>query len=187
MGGLAAATFAAWGLWGGELSCSAAVAAMAFAGFLPFNVPKASIFLGDAGSHMAGYLAAAFALSLPADDLVLRVEQMILVCFVPLFELVFITTIRIFASTLLQVAFSAALAARHWAPFVLEVRDLWPAFLVELGLVRSRVVVVEGLGLLEAQAYATADQVVAASPAFSPYLARLRLTLTRHEVQAINC
>ncbi len=30
----------------------------ALLGFLPFNFPKASIFLGDAGSHLIGYLLA---------------------------------------------------------------------------------------------------------------------------------
>lgn len=34
----------------------------AFAGFLPFNYPKATMFLGDAGSHLAGYLLAVIAI-----------------------------------------------------------------------------------------------------------------------------
>lgn len=33
----------------------------AFAGFLPFNFPRASSFLGDGGSHLAGYLMAVLA------------------------------------------------------------------------------------------------------------------------------
>lgn len=34
----------------------------AFFGFLPFNYPKATMFLGDAGSHLAGYLVAVIAI-----------------------------------------------------------------------------------------------------------------------------
>ncbi|MGC8887427.1 MAG: MraY family glycosyltransferase [Verrucomicrobiia bacterium] len=33
-----------------------------FIGFLPFNYPKATMFLGDAGSHFAGYLVAVIAI-----------------------------------------------------------------------------------------------------------------------------
>ena len=33
-----------------------------FLGFLPFNFPRASIFLGDAGSHLAGFLVAVLAI-----------------------------------------------------------------------------------------------------------------------------
>ena len=33
----------------------------ALAGFLPFNFPRARIFLGDAGSHLVGYLLATLA------------------------------------------------------------------------------------------------------------------------------
>lgn len=34
----------------------------AFAGFLPYNFPKARAFLGDAGSHLAGYCLAVLAI-----------------------------------------------------------------------------------------------------------------------------
>lgn len=34
----------------------------AFLGFIPYNYPKASAFLGDAGSHLAGYLLAVIAI-----------------------------------------------------------------------------------------------------------------------------
>lgn len=34
----------------------------AFSGFLPYNFPKASAFLGDAGSHLSGYLLAVIAI-----------------------------------------------------------------------------------------------------------------------------
>jgi len=34
----------------------------ALAGFLPFNFPKAGVFLGDSGSHLVGYLMAVLAI-----------------------------------------------------------------------------------------------------------------------------
>lgn len=34
----------------------------AFIGFLPYNYPRASVFLGDAGSHLAGYLLSVMAI-----------------------------------------------------------------------------------------------------------------------------
>ncbi|MEY2410178.1 MAG: UDP-GlcNAc:undecaprenyl-phosphate/decaprenyl-phosphate GlcNAc-phosphate transferase [Verrucomicrobiota bacterium] len=38
------------------------LAAGALLGFLPFNFPRASVFLGDAGSHLTGYLLAVLAI-----------------------------------------------------------------------------------------------------------------------------
>jgi UDP-GlcNAc:undecaprenyl-phosphate/decaprenyl-phosphate GlcNAc-1-phosphate transferase len=38
------------------------VACGAFLGFLPFNFPRATVFLGDAGSHLIGYLLAILAI-----------------------------------------------------------------------------------------------------------------------------
>jgi len=38
------------------------VSAGALAGFLPFNYPRASVFLGDSGSHLVGYLLAVLAI-----------------------------------------------------------------------------------------------------------------------------
>lgn len=65
-------------------------------GFLVFNRPPATIFLGDAGSHLIGYLLAALALTggrhTPAWP---YLGAMTLVVAVFLFELVFITTVRI--------------------------------------------------------------------------------------------
>lgn len=90
--------------------------------------------------------AARFVRSLPAPDLV-------------------------FASTppLPQVALSIALAARHRCPLVLEVRDLWPAFLYEVGVLRSGATRL-GLEWLESFAYHAADSVLVVAPAFAPYL-----------------
>ncbi len=46
---------------GGPVACLALALVAACAGFLPFNLPRASIFLGDAGSGALGYLLAALA------------------------------------------------------------------------------------------------------------------------------
>lgn len=52
---------------GGEVALAGVALAAACAGFLPFNLPRARIFLGDVGSGALGYLLAALAaLSLPA-------------------------------------------------------------------------------------------------------------------------
>ena len=64
----------------------------------------------------------------------------------------------------------AVLLARRWrVPMVLELRDLWPAFLEELELVRSRSALA-ALRRLETLAYRSASAIVSASPAFRPYL-----------------
>ena len=77
----------------------------------------------------------------------------------------------VFASTppLPQIALAVALAAHFRSPMLLEVRDLWPSFLIDAGLVRSRIVR-RGLAALEAAAYGCAARIVSASPAFRPYL-----------------
>lgn len=72
----------------------AAAALGACLGFLPFNVPRASMFLGDAGSHLLGFLVAALALAGPSRGLSLAPELLLLVL-VPLYELVFITSVRL--------------------------------------------------------------------------------------------
>lgn len=54
--------------WAGAIQGQYLVAILAFLicggllGFFPFNFPKASAFLGDAGSHLAGFLAAVLAI-----------------------------------------------------------------------------------------------------------------------------
>lgn len=54
--------------WSAALQGQYLVALLAFAscgallGFLPYNYPKASVFLGDAGSHLVGYLLAVLAI-----------------------------------------------------------------------------------------------------------------------------
>ncbi len=68
----------------------------ALLGFLPYNSPPASIFLGDAGSHLLGFAAAAgLAAVSRATPPWPGVPGALLVLGVPLFEAVFITSIRI--------------------------------------------------------------------------------------------
>jgi UDP-GlcNAc:undecaprenyl-phosphate GlcNAc-1-phosphate transferase len=95
--GLGAVTFLVWAMIT-ENVVTAHLAATGFGaclGFLPFNAPPASMFLGDAGSHLIGFLVAALALSVPVENVLLHPAQMVLLVFVPLFELVFITVIRL--------------------------------------------------------------------------------------------
>jgi colanic acid biosynthesis glycosyl transferase WcaI len=68
-----------------------------------------------------------------------------------------------------QVALSALLASRHHAALVFEVRDLWPAFIVAAGVLRSRAprLVMEWI---EALGIHCADRVVSVSPSYLPYL-----------------
>lgn len=65
-------------------------------GFLIYNVPAASIFLGDAGSHVLGFWLAALTLDLIDSGTGMSpVIQAFLIAGVPLFELIFVTTMRI--------------------------------------------------------------------------------------------
>lgn len=93
--GLGATFFLCWALLSPVLPLSGWAGLAACLGFLPFNLPKASMFLGDAGSHLIGFLMAALLASLPAPNGLIHVAQMMLVAVVPLFELVFITFVRL--------------------------------------------------------------------------------------------
>jgi UDP-GlcNAc:undecaprenyl-phosphate/decaprenyl-phosphate GlcNAc-1-phosphate transferase len=65
-------------------------------GLLPFNVAPASIYLGDAGAHLLGFLWAALALGLAGEHGAWPgVAVAMLVVGVPLFELVFITVVQL--------------------------------------------------------------------------------------------
>jgi UDP-GlcNAc:undecaprenyl-phosphate GlcNAc-1-phosphate transferase len=66
------------------------------AGFFVFNSPRASIFLGDGGSHLLGFLIAAFTLKCTKDmNFLDGILWMFLISGIFLFELIFITSIRI--------------------------------------------------------------------------------------------
>jgi UDP-GlcNAc:undecaprenyl-phosphate GlcNAc-1-phosphate transferase len=70
---------------------AAIVATGACAGFLVLNAPKASIFLGDAGSHLVGFLLAALSLqTVGGRDALAELSAIVLVLGVFLFELTFL-------------------------------------------------------------------------------------------------
>lgn len=71
------------------------------------------------------------------------------------------------------VSVALALAARWRVPLVLEVRDLWPAFLVEGGLLRNGAMI-RSMQLLELTALSAAAGVISVSPGFGPYLRIVR-------------
>lgn len=67
----------------------------ACAGFLLRNKPPAHIFLGDAGSHLIGFLLASASIEAIASGGAHNLVRGALVCGVFLFELLFITSVRI--------------------------------------------------------------------------------------------
>ncbi|NQU23118.1 MAG: glycosyltransferase family 4 protein [Candidatus Nealsonbacteria bacterium] len=71
-----------------------------------------------------------------------------------------------------QILLSMIISVWKRAPMVFEVRDLWPAGLVALGMLKSRPMIA-GLQWLEAFAYRFADYCVAVTPMFAPYLEHL--------------
>ena len=76
----------------------ALVGAGALLGFLPYNFPQASSFLGDAGSHLVGYLLAVLSI-LPhfysrKNPEVFAIFKPLLVLAVPLLDLVWVVILR---------------------------------------------------------------------------------------------
>jgi UDP-GlcNAc:undecaprenyl-phosphate GlcNAc-1-phosphate transferase len=70
--------------------------AAASLGFLLFNFPPARIFLGDGGSHLLGFLAASFTLTLVRNSgRWPELPQALLICSLPLSELAFLVATRI--------------------------------------------------------------------------------------------
>jgi len=66
----------------------------ALMGFLIFNLPPARIFLGDAGSHLLGFVLASGLLRVNSPLPGIHLPAMLLFLSVPLFELGFLTVIR---------------------------------------------------------------------------------------------
>ena len=70
----------------------------ALAGFLPYNFPKARAFLGDAGSHLVGYLLAVLAILphfyAPGESRRAAVLIPLLVLFIPLLDLAWVVILR---------------------------------------------------------------------------------------------
>jgi len=67
-------------------------------GFLPYNFPKASVFLGDAGSHLTGYWLATLAIlphfHTPNNPKEWAVLSPLLILAVPLIDLAWVVLIR---------------------------------------------------------------------------------------------
>lgn len=96
VGGLAAISFAILACLLPTQSSMIVVLAGVCAGFLVFNLPPASIFLGDAGSHLLGFLVASFSLeTLRNFGSWPGLFQMVLVAGVPLCEVLFLVVVRI--------------------------------------------------------------------------------------------
>ncbi|WCJ60832.1 MraY family glycosyltransferase [Fontisphaera persica] len=98
---VAAIFFALQGLWHGYylvalVSLAAAGAAL---GFLPFNYPQATAFLGDSGSHGLGFLMASLAIVphyyAPEHSHRLAVLSPLLVLAVPLVDMAFVVVSRL--------------------------------------------------------------------------------------------
>ncbi|MCX8107549.1 MAG: glycosyltransferase family 4 protein, partial [Verrucomicrobiae bacterium] len=67
---------------------------------------------------------------------------------------------------------SGLCVARLWkVPFLLEVRDLWPEFAIDLGLVRNRWVI-SGARWFEHWLYKRADHIIVNSPGYLHYLVK---------------
>ncbi len=73
--------------------------------------------------------------------------------------------------SIFQAAAALAAARARRAAFLLEVRDLWPDFAVEMGVVRSPALIAAGR-TLERTLYRAARAIVVNSPGFVPHLAR---------------
>jgi len=92
--GLALIIFLALSWLDGGMTLLGVAAAGACAGFLWLNLPPASIFLGDAGSHLLGFLAAALTLSVRGRTVWPYAAQMLVILGIPLFELIFLIAMR---------------------------------------------------------------------------------------------
>ena len=95
LAGLSVIVFVALSRTNPQFSLVALVVAGSCAGFLVFNFPPASIFLGDAGSHVLGFLAAAMTLTGgEATEATSYWMSLFLVLAIPLYELGFLIMIR---------------------------------------------------------------------------------------------
>jgi len=93
---ISVATFTGVAIVAPPCAVPAAACAGASLGFLLWNRPPASIFLGDGGSHFLGFMAAALVLNgLSASETSWDWVIFLLILCVPTFELVFITFVRI--------------------------------------------------------------------------------------------
>jgi UDP-GlcNAc:undecaprenyl-phosphate GlcNAc-1-phosphate transferase len=101
LGAIGAFYFAASAAVSGQylVALIALLACGALLGFLPYNFPRATVFLGDAGSHLVGYLLAVLAIlphfySQKSDLNKLAVLTPLLVLAVPLADLAWVVILR---------------------------------------------------------------------------------------------
>lgn len=97
LGSLSAVMFGFIGLAYPALAPVCIVLLASCCGFLVFNKPPATIFLGDAGSHLLGALAAALTIAgarVSQVDSVSHLLAAVLLVGVPLFELAFLVVVR---------------------------------------------------------------------------------------------
>lgn len=100
IGALGALAFAGVAIVAGQylVAMMALLAGGALLGFLPYNFPRASVFLGDAGSHLVGYLLAVLGI-LPHFYTALHPRRLavltpLLVLAVPLIDLLWVVAFR---------------------------------------------------------------------------------------------
>ncbi len=77
-----------------------------------------------------------------------------------------------------QAVAALVLARLKRVPFLLEIRDLWPDFAIDLGVLRNPLLIALSRWL-ERLLYRSADQIIVNSPGFLPHLAGLRVPLVK--------
>ena len=95
VGGLSVVVFLSISFFIGSASIIPLLVAGSILGFLVYNSPLASIFMGDAGSHLLGFWAAYFTLtSMTANGIILGFLPVAILTGVFLFELTFLIIVR---------------------------------------------------------------------------------------------
>jgi UDP-GlcNAc:undecaprenyl-phosphate GlcNAc-1-phosphate transferase len=96
IGFFAASSFIFISIYGsGSYPVVAATLAGSCLGFLPFNIPKAKIFMGDSGSLFLGYTLSALALTTRySTENPIAVFVPLLILFIPIFDTVYVVVLR---------------------------------------------------------------------------------------------
>lgn len=96
VGFFAASSFIFIAIYGsGSYPVIAATLAGSCLGFLPFNLPKAKIFMGDSGSLFLGYILSALALTTRySAENPIAVFVPLLILFIPIFDTVYVVVLR---------------------------------------------------------------------------------------------
>jgi UDP-GlcNAc:undecaprenyl-phosphate/decaprenyl-phosphate GlcNAc-1-phosphate transferase len=100
LGFIGAAYFGVNAAWEGQYLVASLgfLFAGALLGFLPYNYPKASAFLGDAGSHLVGYMMAVLSILphyySPRNPIKLAVLSPLLILAVPLLDMAWVVLLR---------------------------------------------------------------------------------------------